>query len=61
MYSQVETPEQEMLLVNTIDYDMKLFQIKTTVVIFMYVWIKGLKFISHRRKFGIANMNVMLL
>ena len=37
MYSQVETPEQEMLLVNTIDYDMKLFQIKTTVVIFMYV------------------------
>ena len=48
-----------MKYLNTIQYDNKLYQVKTTIVNCTDVWIKGLKIqTDHRRYLGIARMYV---
>ena len=59
MYTKVKTPEQKLTQVNTIDFDMKLHQVKNTIVNCTDVQLKGLKiFTAHRRDVGIANKYV---
>ena len=44
---------------NTIEYDIKLYQVKMTVVNCTDIWIKGLKTLTaHRKDVGVSNMYV---
>ena len=59
MYNKVKRPEQKLKQVNTIKYDAKLYQVKTTIVNFTYLGLKGLKMLTaHRRDVVIANIYV---
>ena len=50
MYSTVERPERKLTNVYTIEYDMKLYHLKTAIVNGTYLWLKGLKVLTaHRR------------
>ena len=52
MYAKVEITKQKLTKANTIDCDVKYYQVKTTMVSFTDVWLKWLKILtSHRRYF----------
>ena len=40
MYAKVEIPKQELTWVNTIEYDIKLYQVKKTTVNCTYIRLK---------------------
>ena len=56
-------PKLKMILLNTIEYYVKLHQLNTTVVNFAGAFTTNIikKEIAHGRDIGIANMNVMLI
>ena len=59
MYDKVEIPDRKLTQVNNIEYDMKLYQVKTTIVNCTYVQLKVFKIItSHKRDVGIADKYV---
>ena len=48
-----------MVLINTIEYNVKFYQVKATIVNFMDVQLTGLKILNaHIRYFGIYDMYV---
>ena len=56
IYDKVERPEQKFTGVNTIEYDIKQYQVKNNIVNYTYVQLKILKIpTTHRREFGRAN------
>ena len=44
MYTKVKQPNQKLKYVNNIKYDAKSYQIKMTIVNWIDVWLKGLKY-----------------
>ena len=63
MYAKVEKSEQKLTWVNTIEYDVKSYQVKATIVNFTSVLLKLIEKVYHITEgdVGTDNMNVTQL
>ena len=56
IFANVQIPERKLTQVNNVEYDVKLFQVITTIIKCTYIKLKGLKLLTtHKRNFGIAD------
>ena len=51
LYAKVEIPEQKLTYLNTMEYDMKLHQVKTTIVNYTDVRLKELISLTPHRRY----------
>ena len=59
MYAKVEIPDLKLTQVNTIEYDTKSQQVKTTIINCTDAKLKGLRILTaNRREFGISDKYV---